>query len=287
MENETTTTVTETLDDAALDRAWDSDDDMADFEPAEETVEQPADQQETPEAKQEDPKADQPEETPAQAPELFTLKNRDETRQVSREELIAMAQKGWDYDNVRQERDQLRQYREENRQAVEFLESIARQNGMDVQGYLREVQKRELMRTGLSEDEAGRELQMRQREAQIQKDRAELDARQQAEQSAQRQAAEKESRVRNDIAAFFKAYPAVKPADIPKEVWDSVNRGESLVAAYARNEAAQLKAKAQQLEAEVSALKQNQSNARRTPGSLGGNSGTELDEIDRLWNDDD
>ncbi len=47
--------------------------------------------------------------------ERFTLKNRDETRTVNREELIAMAQKGWDYDNVRRERDQLRQYR----QAVE------------------------------------------------------------------------------------------------------------------------------------------------------------------------
>ena len=61
--------------------------------------------------------ADAPEDAEDQAAsadrqEMFTLKNRDETRQVGREELIAMAQKGWDYDKVRQERDQLRQYRQ-------------------------------------------------------------------------------------------------------------------------------------------------------------------------------
>ncbi len=61
-------------------------------------------EEETPHAQQQ--------ESDGQEPELFTLKNRDETRQVTRDELIAMAQKGWDYDNVRQERDQLRQYRQ-------------------------------------------------------------------------------------------------------------------------------------------------------------------------------
>lgn len=288
MDIENTTTVTETVDDALLDRMWDSEDDFGGVEPEEETEQQPADQQETPAEQKEEPKADQPkEETPAAAPELFTLKNRDETRQVTREELVAMAQKGWDYDTVRQERDQLRQYREENRQAVEFLEAIARKNGMDIPGYLNEVQKRELMRDGLSEAEAGRELQMRQREAQIQKDRAELEARQQAEQSAQKQAEEKEGRIRSDIAGFMKAYPDIKPADIPKEVWDSVNKGESLVNAYARHESAQTRAENERLKAEVAALQQNKSNAQRSPGSLGGSSGSELDEIDRLWADDD
>ena len=287
MSIENTTTTTETMDDTALDLAWDSDEDGMDYVPEEEAKEQPADQQEEPEQKQEDPKADQPGEPSTQEPELFTLKNRDEQRQVTREELIAMAQKGWDYDQVRQERDQLRQYREQNGQAVELLEGIARKNGMDLRGYLNEVQKRELMQTGMSEAEAGRELQMRQREEQVRKGQAELEAARQKEADAQNQAREKESRIRNDISGFLKAYPGVKPADIPKEVWDRVNGGETLVAAYARHEAAQLKAKAEQLEAEVAALKQNQSNAQRTPGSLGGNSGTELDEIDRLWNDDD
>lgn len=288
METENMTpTAADTLDDAMLDRAWDSDEDMAGFDAEEETEQQPADQQEEPKEKQEEPKADQPAEEPAPTPELFTLKNRDETRQVTKDELIAMAQKGWDYDAVRQERDQLRQYREQNSQAVEFLEAVARKNGMDIRGYLNEVQKRELMQTGMSEEEAGRELQMRQREEQVRKGQAELDAARQKETDAQKQAQEKESRIRTDIAGFLKAYPGVKPADIPKEVWDKVNGGETLVTAYAQHEAAQLKAKAEQLQAEVAALKQNQSNAQRTPGSLGGNSGTELDEIDRLWNDDD
>lgn len=287
MVTDNTNTATEIMDDAALDQAWDSDEDFVETTPAATGTQQPADQQEPPAEQQEAPAVDQPAAEPVAGPELFTIKNRDETRQVTREELVAMAQKGWDYDTVRQERDQLRQYRDENRQAVEFLTGIARKNGMDVKGYLEEIQKRELMQTGMSEAEASRELQMRQREEQVRKGQAELEAQRQKENAAQQQSSEKEGRIRSDVAGFLKAYPQVKPADIPKQVWDRVNQGETLVAAYAQHDAAQQKAEVDRLKAEVAALQQNKSNAQRTPGSLGGNSGTELDEIDRLWNDDD
>lgn len=289
MEDNINTTAPETMDDAALDAAWDSEDD---FGAPDLQTEQPAADQPKAEPKEEtqtEPKADQPEGGPAgePTPELFTIKNRDETRQVTREELVAMAQKGWDYDTVRQERDQLRQQQAVNGPAVEYLAAVARQNGMDVPTYLQEVQKRELMRTGLSETEAAREMQMRQREEQVRKAQADLDAQKQQEAAARSESQARVEKMRGDIAAFLKAYPGVKPADVPREVWDRVNKGESLVAAYAMHEAAGYRAELDAVKAEVAALTQNQTNAQRSPGSLGGNAGRELDEIDRLWADDD
>lgn len=167
--------------------------------------------------------ADQPEEQKS-AEELFTLKNRDETRQVTRQELIAMAQKGWDYDNVRQERDQLRQYR----QAME-----------QVRAPIKTVPKAEVLA-------------------------------QRVKANAQRQ----------DMERFLQTYPTVKAESIPREVWGQVARGVPLVSAYAMHEN-------QQMKIQLAAQRQNQINRARTPGGLGANVGGELDELDRMWAEDD
>lgn len=159
----------------------------------------------------------------ADAPELFTLKNRDETRQVNRQELIAMAQKGWDYDRVRQERDQLRQYR----QAME-----------QVRAPIRAVPKAE-----------------------------ELSRRVRAD--AQRQ----------DMERFLQAYPAVKADSIPREVWGQVAKGVPLISAYAMHEN-------QQLRLQLNAQRQDRLNRIRTPGALGRSLGSEMDELDRMWNEE-
>lgn len=160
----------------------------------------------------------------ADQPELFTLKNRDETRQVTRQELIAMAQKGWDYDKVRQERDQLRQYR----QAME-----------QIRPPVKAIPKAE-----------------------------ELSRRVKA--NAQRQ----------DMERFLQTYPTVKAEDIPRAVWGQVARGVPLVSAYAMHEN-------QQMKIQLAAQRQDQLNRARTPGALAHNIGGELDEIDRMWTEDD
>lgn len=288
------------FDEAVLDSAWaDEGDGWGPADGAEASLGHQQEGQKTPENPpaatdtREDPKGqergqNQPEgQQRENQPELFTIQYNGKTEQMTREELIQLAQKGRDYDHTRQERDQLRQYREQNGKAIEYLEKVARKNGMDIQGFLNEMQRRELTDGGMSEQEAARELDMRRREEEVQRGREELEAQRRQEADSRRQAQEKTERMRTDIAGFLKAYPQVKPDDIPKEVWDRVNQGESLAAAYAQHEVAQLKAQAQQLQTEIEALRQNQNNAQRTPGSLGGSSGAELDEIDRLWADDD
>lgn len=274
---------TENMEDHILDGAWDNDDaDDFDADVGTEGGQEPADQQaQEQQAQQEQPKADQPAaNTESQMPELFTIKNRDETRQVTREELIAMAQKGWDYDTVRQERDQLRQRQQQNDPALNFLTAQAQKNGMDVPQYLRQIEKQELMRRGMSDQEAERELDVRSREAAIVEQQAKIDAYNTQKANAERAAQDREANLRRDMTSFLKAYPEVKAESIPAEVWTKVAQGVPLINAYTMYENAQLKA-------QLAAERQNKANQQRTPGALGGNAAAEMDEFDRYWNEDD
>ena len=83
-----------------------------------------------------------------------------------------------------------------------------------------------------------------------------------------------------DIQSFYAAYPGVDPKSIPQEVWAEVQAGQTLTNAYTMHEN-------KRLQAEIAAMKQNEKNKAKSPGSLGGNSGKEMDEIDRLWAEDD
>jgi hypothetical protein len=93
-------------------------------------------------------------------------------------------------------------------------------------------------------------------------------------------ARQQEQRQRADLERFLRVYPDVQAAAIPLEVWRQVSQGESLVSAYALHENRQLRA-------QLAAERQDRSNRQRTPGGLGGNVSEELDEIDRMWREDD
>lgn len=75
-----------------------------------------------------------------------------------------------------------------------------------------------------------------------------------------------------DIAAFREVFPdaAADPASIPKEVWDSVREGRSLVASYAVHAARKANAEREALQRELAALRLERENARRSTGSLSG-----------------
>lgn len=89
------------------------------------------------------------EEQPAdQTPETFTLKHLDQVRQVGKEEVVTLAQKGLDYDRIRTERDELRQYRQEADPALELVKGYAQRSGMTIPDYLDFCRKQELMAGG-------------------------------------------------------------------------------------------------------------------------------------------
>lgn len=234
-----------------------------------------------------EPKADEPAAADPQ-PELFTLKNRDETRQVSREELIAMAQKGWDYDAVRDERDQLRTYRAEADPALALVKDYAARMGMDIPQYLDYCREQELKMGGKTETEAKNIVAQEKREASLQAREKAIAAKEQAQTSAEAKAQEAAQARQRNIQDFFKAYPKVDPKDIPREVWNDVlNNGHTLTSAYTMHENRRIQAEMSRLQAELAAEKQNKTNQSLSPGSLGGTSVTDMDEIDRLWAEDD
>lgn len=256
--------------DADINSEWDGAETPAQPEPQAEG--KPA---EEPAAQEPGKAADQP-----TTPELFTLKNRDETRQVNRDELIAMAQKGWDYDAVRQERDQLRQYRKEADPALEVIKGYAQRNNMSVGEYLDFCRKQELMRQGMTEQDAQTKLGMEKERAELDARQAEVQAQEQRQTSAARKAQEAAQARQKDVEQFCRIYPGVDPKSIPQEVWAAVKGGDTLTNAYTMHEN-------KRLTAELAAERQNKANKASTPGSLGGNAGAEMDEIDRLWSEDD
>lgn len=279
MDNEAMMT-TENMD-ADLDREWGEGEYGMDMDEAEQQADQPAEQQEdtpAPESTEEQSGTDQS--RTADQPELFTLRNREEQRQVTREELIAMAQKGWDYDKVRQERDQLQQTHEQVAPFLSLLDETAKKNGMTREEYIDALRSQELMREGMSEEEARRELGFRKREADLNARQTKLDAEENRRNSEAQKEQERQARVSQEVSTFMQMYPGVDTGSIPKQVWDQVRNGVPLVTAYAMHET-------QTLKAELAAVKQNNANKQRSPGSLGGNTASEMDEIDRMWNEDD
>lgn len=96
-----------------------------------------------------------------------------------------------------------------------------------------------------------------------------------------RSAAVRAEERKEDIRRFLREFPAVKPEEIPKEVWGQVAEGEGLASAYALH-------RSRQLEAELAAERQNRRNAQNTTGSLaGGIKGIPQDEFLKWWEDED
>lgn len=74
-----------------------------------------------------------------------------------------------------------------------------------------------------------------------------------------------------DYEAFIDAYPGVKAEEIPSIVWGEVEKGKSLVDAYAKHENTVLRQKLAEYEKGNKTLESNVKNASSTPGSLAGN----------------
>jgi hypothetical protein len=280
------------LDDAQIAAAWD-DETGDDAESLDEITEPEADQQTEPETKEQEPPAtehpeQEQEEQPKEAdqPLTFTLKHLDEVRTVDKDEVVKLAQKGLDYDRIRNERDQLREYRKENDRLVSFIKERAAKSGMTPDTFLDLLYKQELMASGMDEQSAIRQIALEKREAALNAKEAvlsEAEAKQKAEsERTLREAEEKKKREEQqkaDMQRFLQKFPDVKPEEIPQEVWAAVRNGEMITHAYAEY-------RLKQLEAELSALKQNQKNQQTSTGSMQTKGKSVEDLIDRYWNDE-
>lgn len=220
-------------------------------------------------SEQETPGEEKPEET---KPETFTLKVNKEEKTYSREEMISLAQKGADYDRVKElleksrtEQADMKKQFDSQKEAMELLAQIAKDSGSDVATLLENmqismVQKRDSVSADVAKERVLRQKAERQAEAL----------------RSQKQEAEKaDGRAKREIEEFRKAYPDV---DVTQELIDKlmpeVTGGKTLLSAYRQMEEAKQQAaltekesRIAELEKQLAAEKKNKENRAASPGS--------------------
>ena len=232
------------------------------------------------------------EEQQAQADgQLFELKHLGETKNVNRDEVVTLAQKGMDYDRVTEKNTQLEnQVSEQKQQLAQLtehenaLQELAKQSGTTVE----ELVENMLIAVTKSKygiDDDGLALER----VKLDRERRALDQERAAlapQKREQEQQAANEKWRGECFDAFAKAYPDVDPASIPNGVWEAFNRGETLVSAYARERNKALEAEIARMKSEQETRDRNAANAARSTGSQSSAGKTGSDEaFDALWYD--
>ena len=200
--------------------------------------------------------------TPEQtAPQEWIVKHMDQQRTLTAKDITPeLLQKGLDYDRVRSKYD-------ESKPVMEVFTNLAQQAGMSVSDFVKTVRAEQKKAQGMSDADARRAVELEDREAAVAAVEAER-------QQAAQERAQRDANVQAGIDEFARAFPDVyqkargNPKEaIPPEVWDDVNKGLSLTAAYSRyvvkNAEAQVKAVQQRADTDT----KNAVNAARSTGS--------------------
>lgn len=210
------------------------------------------------------------------AGQSFTLSYMGEEKSFSREDTIALAQKGMDYDRLMSSLNEQTRLAGERAEAAEFVQGLSKEQGVTPQEWMDNLRAGMLAKQeGISNEEALSRVKLERREKAVA-------AREKAAEDKAKAGKEEEDekqRVRNDFLAFMRARPEVKAEDIPKEVYLRMREGVSLLQAYTEHENAQLRA-------QLEAARQNQKNKERSVGSSStSGKAAPKDEFDSIWYD--
>lgn len=182
-------------------------------------------------------------------------------------EVPGLLQRGLDYELLKSEYDAVRP-------ALDLMRTFAQQADMSLADYASHLRVQAKRAQGMEETEARQAVELEDREARIAAREAAERTRQEAVRRAQETAMQAQSRIRKDVEEFSSAFPeaARDYQSIPQEVWDAVNGGMSLVAAYARHAstqaAKQARAEAEEAARQEAVRKQNAQNAAASTGSM-------------------
>jgi hypothetical protein len=207
------------------------------------------------------------EETEPVSPFLKVKYNKEE---MELDEMTAreLAQKGLNYDKTIERLQAL-----ESDPRLSFIESLAKQHGMNPQEYMEAVQQQQeqqridkLVEQGISEEMAQEMLENRKFREQFE---------------AEKKAKAEEEKANADYNEFFDYFKQANGRDfnsqsdeIPQNVWDATQNGMSLKSAYVMHEN-------QQLRNQLQTLKQNESNAKKAPvGSITQHGSTQVESDD-------
>ena len=229
------------------------------------SAEEEADQ---PESEEADKPAEQKDESAAEAEDAdqgLELKYMDETKKVGKEEAKSLAQKGMDYDRIREERDSLKGDLPRYKEMEAFLKEM--QGDFDtIEDFMADTRARiKADAEGISYDEALAAVKKPVQETKTSENDDDI-----------------------NVDGFMSRFPNVQAADIPQEVWADVRETHDLAASYEKYDNNRKNDRIAELEKELEILKNNKKNADRSTGSSrssGANSGKSL--YDLLWDDDD
>lgn len=241
--------------------------DDEDSEPAEETEEDKTEEEnsgdpdEDTEKTEDDPQKDSEQQT-------FTIKVNKEEKTVTLDEMTALAQKGADYDRVKENYTKSQQNVQElqeklnaltaHQSALDILAIVAEQSGASIDQLAESIYVNLRKNAGISEGEAKGELKSARLEKELnsyktQKSQPEDDA---------------DSRAKRDMEEFQKEYPDVQlTGELIKSLTADIQNGMSLSAAYRKFERQQSAAKIADLERRLAAKAQNDKNKKQSPGS--------------------
>ncbi len=210
---------------------------------------------------------EQASETPAEP--FLRIKYNGQEEDLTAEQAKELAEKGRNYDKVKQQRDML-----QNDPMRKTIESLAKSAGMEVNDYvarLGQLQERTRINQiaqqfraehpGADDSTALDYAKQAYQNQQI--------AEQQEREAYEQQAANiRKEKAQAEVAAFAQEYPDVDLFNLPADVIERINQGESLMSAYHAYENKQLKA-------EMAALRKNANNKRKAVGSVAKNSASD------------
>lgn len=258
------------LDFSDLNAEDDEDDEVIEFGvEADQPTEEPNVEPEAPEA--EKPVDEQKDEN---ADQRFSLKHLDEVKEVNRDEVIELAQKGMDYDRIRTERDTMKADYGQLQDYKALITELAENSGMNAEDFVMNVRAKLMVAKGanLTEETALQQLKAKAAE------KAAAEKEEKSAEEANRQAEAEKARKEADVQNFIATFPGVEAKDIPAEVWSVAKKTGNLTGAYSAY-------RIKQLEEQIATAEKNKKNEERSTGSrkTGGNSA--FDNFDAMWDD--
>lgn len=217
----------------------------------------------------------------------YTLKHLDDTKEVTAEEMIPLAQKGMDYDRIREERDTMRAEWARLKELEKFANELySNSKGYDsIEALIDDTRAEFLIK---SEANYGRPLAKKtalERVKQLREDSIKANT-PKAEPKVPTEKEQAEARDKS-IEEFCKAYPTVDAKQIPQSVYAEFRKTGDLLGAYRNYEKTQLTDKIASLEKEIATLKTNKKNEARSTGSMksAGKADKGIDPMFEGWDD--
>ena len=198
----------------------------------------------------------------------FTLKVNSQTREVGLQEMTELAQKGADYDRVkdqvkteRQTSQGLREQLDKQQPYMDVLTAAAEKAGVSLEDFLEQIEVNLLTQEGYSEREAKLELRARRAEAKN-------TAQQKQEEANEQKGEDPQERINTEITEFQQAFPSVRLTDEQLEkMMPDVQSGMTLTNAYLKLENARLQAELEAQKKQEATAEKNRRNRASAPRS--------------------